>query len=379
MSKKILAVFMAGLLFFGTGAAFFTYQNTDFGVADTGSWDTQEDSVSVISEIWVEYGGPIPLNLNWVEVGTVVKANGVELLASEKDGVELEEGNQTIEIEADLGVENIDDWWISHMRSGEVSEIEAIGSFGVDTRFLSHGCTDSFVEKEFETDIESQLNEALDDFEQVYEYDSGYPDEEAVEVRNIEIGIGEVDENRTEMEFKTEIRNMNDYPIPSPDFEGGLKLNGVEMTNWERDEVSYTETPQDGIIPPSSTGDISFMVELENSAVPKWFVSHVERDEFTEAEFELKMVFDFDNAGELTVPSDGNHCGFEFATDILVEQEPRSESTGCESHGTVEWTGDPPAEFLDDGDDLPDFGDDDEEPEDEDEGSDDNNDLGGLL
>lgn len=378
---KILKIFRylaILLLLTGVVAGYYGYQTaqeSEFGIEDQGSWQVNGEDVSVVSSFWIDYQGPIDLDFDWLEISAAISLGDIDLVSGEKKGVIIEEGNNTVTIETELNVAEIDNWWVNHMSQEEISTASIYVGIESHHEYISFDFGREVFSTDVNTNIEGTLNNALNSVEDVYQYDSGYPGSEEIEIVSIDLEIGEVTESNTELIFTTDIRNLNDYPIPSPDFEGSLVMNNLELLDWDRGDAEYINRPADGTIAPGQTGRVTFAVEMSNEDIPEWFISHVDNNEFTEGHLDIKMFFDFDDAGQLVIPGDGMRCPFEFQTDILVDEDPYTNSADCDMRGSVSYEGDPVIGDDDDG--LLDGDRDDDDHDDEEDSSD--SDDGSLL
>lgn len=339
---KIIRYVSIILLLTGIVAGYYGYQTvqqSEFGIEDKGSWQVNDEDISVISSFWIDYQGPITLDFDWLELGADISLGDVELISGGKDGLVIEEENNTVTVETELDITKIDSWWVSHMSQGEYSTASIYFSIESHHGYIPFSFGGEVFSTDVDTDIEDTLNNGLDNIEDVYQYNSGYPSSEEIEIVSIDLEIGEVTESSTELIFTTDIRNLNDYPIPSPDFEGSLVMNNLELLDWDRNDAEYINRPVDGTIAPGQTGRVTFAVEMNNEEIPTWFISHIDNDEFTEGYLDIKMFFDFDDAGQLVIPGDGMRCPFEFQTDILIDEEPYTDSADCNMRGGVSYEG----------------------------------------
>lgn len=336
---KIFALSLIVLLLSGLGLGFWMVSGTDFGIEDQGSWKITENAVGVESSIWIDYNGPIDVDISWLEIDLDVYGNDVLLITGSKDGLSIEEGNNTVSVNADLVSDNFVDWWINHINNEEVTELE-VDSKVYANNILPLSFEENVISKEFDTDIEEIIENNFESFEGAYEYDSGYPRDEEIIIRNVDVDLGEVDQENTEIVVDMRIMNMNDYPIPVPDFEGFLRLNDFILAEWNDENVEFTEAPSDRSIAPGEQENIVLSLDINNENLVDWFRSHVSQEEFTEGELELDLFFDFEEDGRFYITGEGMNCEIEFTTNILINQESYSESGNCSMEGSPYYDGD---------------------------------------
>jgi LEA14-like dessication related protein len=186
---------------------------------------------------------------------------------------------------------------------------------------------------EIETDLESKMNQAVGQIEGTYSWSPTGAEitETDIEIVDGSASFGKVTRKSTPLIVDLELRNPNSYPIPVPQFNGELNMNSVELAKWQANEVTVTKAPENGVIPPGETQEVTLRVDMSNEKIDEWFVSHAAQDEQTEGEINFRLGFDV--AGQtLQIPRNGGlSCGFNFQTGILVDdQETDSEFQGCE-------------------------------------------------
>lgn len=333
LSRKIWAI-LGILVLAGAGIAM-AVDKPEYGLEDRGDWaDTTEESINISSQGYVHNPNSFSINISSLKVAYRLKLNGIELARGGKQGLNIAaEDNNTIEVETQLDPEKVPKWWVRHMNNNEVSSLEV--PLSVDLEVLGKPIsvdgityTDSI-----ETDLESKMDQAISQVKGTYSWSptSAEISETEIEIVDGSAEFGRVTEKTTPLLVTFEIRNPNSYPIPTPQFNGELNMNSIEVAKWQANEVTVAKAPENGAIPPGETREIKLKVDMSNERIDDWFVSHASREEQTDGEINLRLGFDI--AGQtFQIPKNGGlSCDFSFQTGILVDdQETASDFQGCE-------------------------------------------------
>lgn len=325
-----LVVAVAGI----GGAAYATgvIQKPSAGLVDRGDW-VLDDEIKVESSAYVHNPNPLTLNVSSLEARYRLKMNGIRLAKGKKSGLYIPENeNRTLKFRTRLKTENIPKWWVSHLRNEEESALEVpikaslkIGPLPLS--FSGYSYTDTI-----STDVEGILSESLSKLEGTYSRQLG-PDV-GLEANNFKIEIvdagarfGKINARYTELVIPLEIKNVNNYAIPTPQLTGNLKMNGVKIAEFTANNV---ETSSDTNIPAGETREVTIRAKMSNQNIDEWFESHVRKREKTDAELNIFLGFDIGGTS-IQIPSDnGMTCRFSFATKILADKKADAEGfKGC--------------------------------------------------
>ncbi|MDG5758360.1 LEA type 2 family protein [Natronococcus sp. A-GB1] len=305
----------------------------DAGLEDNAWGEVEEERIEVITAVWIDNPNP-GVELDDLAVEYELGMNDVALATGSADDVAVPSGNSTTELGTDLEYDRLPSWWASHVRNDERSALEVDLTAHATVGPLS-GSPSHTHEDEVETDLESMIEETL--AEQEGEHSLSPADSEGgtieptVKIRDTDAGWGEVSEERTELHFTYEIHNPNAHPLPTPAMTGEMEFNERPVAEWEAHEVEFLRGTYDTNIPPGESREITFVAELDNDEVVEWFTTHVDGDEFTEAELRAQLAMHVD--GEtVTIPDDGDAISCEYGvwTDIFVDQRSEIVREHCE-------------------------------------------------
>lgn len=318
----------------GTGAAYATgiIDKPNAGLLDKGDW-VLDDEIKVQSSAYVHNPNPVRLNVSSLEADYSLRMNGVKLAEGKKEGLYIpQDKNQTLNFTTRLKTENIPKWWVSHLRNDEKSDLEIpikasmkVGPMPLS--FSGYSYTDTI-----ETNIEKTLGQSISKMEGNYSRQVGTgagldANRFRISVQDASASFGDVNRRYTELVIPIEVKNRNDYPIPTPQLNGNLKMNDVKIAEFTANNV---RTASDTNIPPGDSREVTIYAEMSNSNIDDWFETHIRKQEKTDAELNIYLGFDMGESN-IRIPSeDGMKCRFSFATQILVDEKASAEGfKGC--------------------------------------------------
>ncbi|MDG5817971.1 LEA type 2 family protein [Natronococcus sp. A-GB7] len=331
--QLVLAVGLCAATALGGLAAAGVLGLPDAGLEDNAWGEVEDERIEVITAVWVDNPNP-GVEVDDLSVEYDLAMNDVALATGSADDVAVPAGNSTTELRTDLEYDRLPSWWASHVRNGETSALEVDLTAHATVGPLS-GSPAHTHEDEVETDLEPMIEETLAEQEGEHSLspvDSGTGAvEPTVEIRDTDAEWGEVTDERTELYLTYEIHNPNVHPLPTPAMTGEMAFNQRSVAEWDAHEVELLRGTYDTNIPPGESREITFVVELDNDEVVDWFATHVDGDEFTDAEIRAQLAMNVD--GEtVTVPDDEEaiRCEYGVWTDIFVDQKSEIVREQCE-------------------------------------------------
>lgn len=307
----------------------------DAGIENNAWGEVDDDRIEVITTVWIDNPNP-GLEFDDLTLEYALSMNGVDLADGTAENVGVPSGNTTTEIRSDLRYQQLPDWWVAHVQNDEVSDLRADVTAHVEWGPLS-GSPSYTHEDEIETDLEPMIADSMAQMEGEHSLSpvesGGFTGalEPTVEIRDTDAAWGDVNENRTELHLTYEVHNPNAYPLPTPALTGEMEFNDHLVGAWDAHEVEVLHGGYDATIPPGESREITFVVELDNDDVVHWFATHVDGEEFTDAELRAQLAVNV-NGQTMTIPGDEEaiHCEYDLRTDIFVDQESGIEQTSCE-------------------------------------------------
>lgn len=341
MSKIRILVLLSVLV---AAAGFWSYQagiisEPDFGVKDRGDWNNVDSSeIEIESTVWINNQNPASLNLREPKLDYSLIMNDVKLAHGTKKGLNIEEGNRTIKFHTSLIQDNLRIWWVKHMRNDEVSSLKVPVQLHLNIGPFPFALKGSTYEDKVETDIEGSLDSSVSQMKGVYEGPKLLPGDSSlarqsrpeIEIVDAEAAFGKIELNQTQILSEIKVKNRNQYPIPAPKFTGNLEMNEVRLAEWDAKSHDKSKNGNEIFIGPGETEDISFRIDIDNSKIDNWLISHIRKEEYSKAEMEIQLKLEAEGVS-FTVPKDeGIKCRFNLQTAILEDdQKPSSKFEGC--------------------------------------------------
>jgi len=188
------------------------------------------------------------------------------------------------------GLENnkIPQWWVTHIRRGEDSDVKINGNIVFDLKIT-----------EYKYPLEQTISAVRTNI--LGGKKSYQVDETSLEpqLRSIENSWGEVTDDFTEIRTKMVMYNPQLIPIYIERIKYEIYMNDIKMGSGLSEETILLE--------PRSDTEISFDTKLENDKLDDWWVTHLKNGERTSLEIKSELVY--------TV------AGKEFTIELPVQKE----------------------------------------------------------
>ena len=320
------------------GAGAFAYQQgminkPEFGVIDRGDWGEINDThAEIVTEIWVYNDNPIEASLNDITANYRLAMNRISIAHGKRTGLSIKEKNQSKKIRSFVRVQNLESWWVSHIRNDERSKLSVnagingeIGPLPLNINGISYADT-------VETDIEGMLNQAVGELKENYSYNAVLIQPE-IQVRGGSARFGEVTDTETPIIFNIRLHNPNNYAIPKPRTAGKISMNDIKLAEW-REEKTLAEEQDSKLIQSGETDTVTFRADLQNEKIGDWLITHANQEEKSNGEININMIFEIQGV-ELEIPGgNGISCRFDIQTAILEDNQTQaSEFKGCSIPG----------------------------------------------
>ncbi|QKQ98332.1 hypothetical protein GKQ38_02270 [Candidatus Nanohaloarchaea archaeon] len=331
--SKTKILFTTAVILAGSAAFLGLTQKPSFGVQDRGDWNSVgQENISVTSTIWINNPSKIKFNYSDVKLQYRVLMNEIVLVKGTREGVKIDQGNQTKTINSTLLYDKIPDWWATHVRNSEVSKLRiplsvkaGIGPVTVPFHTVAY-------RDRIDTDIIGMFDSTLKQVRGEYNYGTeiaGYSTGPVIEVVGGSAEWGQVTSKSTNILIDLRIRNPNSYPLPVPGLSGKIEMNQIALVEWSTSQAKLISSPEDNVIAPGETEELTFRVKMDNSKIDDWLASHIRRGERTEGTLNLKLAFEIQEQQITLPPGEGIRCNFSFRTAILEDQNSSSSFNGC--------------------------------------------------
>jgi len=198
------------------------------------------------------------------------------------------QGEHTITLSSELDNNKIPEWWVTHIRKGENSDVKISGNIVFDLKLT-----------EYKYPIEQTMSAVRTNILGDKKSYQGDATSMEPQVRSIENSWGEVSDDFTEIKTKMILYNPQLIPIYIERIKYEIYMNDVKMGSGLSEETI--------LLKPRSDTEISFDAKLENGKLDDWWVTHLKNGERTSQEIKSELVY--------TV------AGKEFTIELPVQKE----------------------------------------------------------
>ncbi|NMX20907.1 hypothetical protein C5S30_00385 [ANME-1 cluster archaeon GoMg4] len=178
----------------------------------------------------------------------------------------------TITILTKLSNNKIPQWWVTHLRNGENSDVEINGNIVFDLKLT-----------EYKYPIEQTLSGVKTNI--LGDKESYQVDETSLEpqLRSIENSWGEVADDSTEIRTKMVMHNPQLVPIYIERIKSEIYMNEIKMGSGLSEETI--------LLKPRTDTEVRFDTRLENGKLDDWWVTHLRNGERTELGIKSEFVY----------------------------------------------------------------------------------------
>ncbi|QSG07682.1 LEA type 2 family protein [Halapricum desulfuricans] len=195
-----------------------------------------------------------------VSVEYTASLNDIVLVDNEKSGIGLSPGKNTIEFTAAMDNDRIADWWVTHINGDERSTMT------IEPTVSGPGVSQSLPDQtsDIETDLLAGLNTAEPQ-------PVGTSDREYFTAESTSVEWGEATPQVAPLDIRSMLRNEQPVPITIREISYDVSIGGVTLANGSQDDGTTIGPGESGVVDPT--------IDLDNSRMDEWWVSHVENGE----------------------------------------------------------------------------------------------------
>ncbi|MHC1610832.1 MAG: LEA/WHy family protein [Candidatus Methanospirareceae archaeon] len=291
MKRAILVVLITAILLGGAVYLLFPTGKPEIPEIKsiTNTWgDITPDNSEIITNIVVDNPNAIPIPIKSVEYEIFM--NDVKLGSGHSIGEASlpPHGEHTITLLTELENDKIPQWWVTHIRRGENTDVKIKGNIVFDLKITEY-------KYPIEQTISGVRTKILGDKK------SYHVDEASLEpqMRSIENSWGRVAADQTEVRTKMVMYNPQPVPIYIERIRYEIYMNGVRMGSGLSEETI--------LLKPRSDTEISLDTRLDNGKLDDWWVSHLRNGERTSVEIKSELLY--------------KAAGKEFTIELPVQKE----------------------------------------------------------
>jgi len=266
-----------------------------------------ETSTEVVTDLHVNNPNPIGIRLGDTAVDYTVAMNEVEMARGHRTGLDLQTGDSTLHFRTYLQNDRIPDWWYTHVRGGEVTELV------VDARLTGGYLFGRSVGLETNETIRTDLLGEFDTNE-TRSIDAGLPlvSDPVLYVNETVARYGDpLTRTRTPIETAFTVYNPKPFPYRVTEIGYEVRMNDVVVGTGGTDRA-YT-------ILPGTPETLRATTTIDNENLDEWWVTHVRNDQVTEVVVDFYIVVQPDIAGRELPPIRIDVDAFDYSTTIETD------------------------------------------------------------
>jgi LEA14-like dessication related protein len=218
--------------------------------------EVTNETTTIETDLVISNPNPVGIGLEGVSVNYTVSMNSIEMAHGTRDGVGVEPGNSTMNLETRMRNDAIPPWWTSHIRNGERTTVGINATITSDRLGRS---TDVRRTHEIETDLIGAFNS---EETRPVNADSVLVDDPVLYINETRGQWGTVSETETPIEMAFEVYNPNVEPYVITEIGYDITMNDVAMGEG-RTEEAY-------IIPSRGTETVELTTVLDNRQLDDW-------------------------------------------------------------------------------------------------------------
>jgi len=311
---RVAVTVVAGLTLAGGGA----FAAGFLGVpavesVDNRFGDVNESVSEVETDLTIDNPNPVGANLGGVRVNYSVAMNDVTMATGEKRGVSVASGTSTTNLTTDLRNDRIPAWWVSHVNSGESSDLAVDAT--VTSSTLGRSVSFQPANRDVDTDVLGQFNSSEDQ-----DVDANAPlvSDPVLVIEERNASWGEATSRETPIDLTFDVHNPKSSPVVVSSIGYDITMNDVD--------VGEGETAETVTIPGGETKEVSFPTTIRTQALDDWWVSHLQNDQVTNLTIDFYAEIQPPGSEEsIRVPLDGMTYEKTIDTDLFGN---KGESTG---------------------------------------------------
>ncbi len=239
----------------------------------TNSWgNITTESSEIKTDIQVDNPNAFPIPIKGMEYQIFM--NDVKMGSGHSMGKASlpAQKEHTITMSTEVENDKIPEWWVTHIRQGESTDIKIKGNIALDLKVTK-----------YEYPIEREISRVKTDILGVKK--SYSVDEESLkpQLRSIENSWGEVTDDFTEILMKVVVYNPQRVPIYIEQIRYEMDMNEIKMGLGTSEESI--------LLKPQSDTEIRLDTKLDNHKLDNWWVTHLKNGEKTEVKIEYELVY----------------------------------------------------------------------------------------
>ena len=281
--------------------------------------EVNDSTTVIVTDLAVDNPNPFGTGFLGASAEYTVRMNDVPMANGSKEDLDLGPGGNEVRLRTYMDNERIPDWWVTHVRNGELTEV------AIDARIRSDAVGRSVPVERTET-INTSMIERFDSNEtRPVEADSQVFDDPVLYVNETRGEWGNVTDEETPMRATFVAYNPKDVPYVVTEMRYEITMNGVV--------VGEGTSQREYVIEPRSSETIETRTAIRNERLDDWWVTHLRNDEVTDLRIEFAATVEAEDPTSLT----GQTVSLQLPMSELTHEETiRTDILGSENESTGE-------------------------------------------
>jgi LEA14-like dessication related protein len=243
----------------------------------------------IITKVGVN--NPLPISLPVKDIKTEIYMNGIKMGQGSAIKADIRANSESeVIISTKIDNEKIVDWWVTHIKNGEETNVDVKGKLILDI----FGITQFEYPLDFKSQIKTDILDAIG-FKEAKGFSGFFIDE-------VKSEWGDVNKDYTEI--KTNVKFKVNLPIHIVKFRYSIELNGIQIAEGVENVDKTIKTSQ----------NVVFVSYIDNSKIPEWWVSHIKNGEKTNGKVIIEPTIEI-SGKEFEIPLIKQ--SFTFETNML--------------------------------------------------------------
>lgn len=228
-----------------------------------------ETHTAIETELVVNNPNPVGIRLGSLSADYTASMNGIEMATGAKEGIGIGTGNSTINLTTQLQNERIPEWWTTHIKNGETTELTV--SATAHSGLIGQSASFQPAAETINTDILGQFNSTED---RPINANMALVEDPVLVIEQTNASWGDVTSSTTPIDMRFDVYNPKNTPVAISNIGYNITMNDVQ--------VGQGETQEPASIPPKTTETVAFTTDIDNENLDEWWVSHIQNDQTTE-------------------------------------------------------------------------------------------------
>lgn len=282
--------------------------------------ETNESTTVIETELGVENPNPVGTGFLDVSAEYEVAMNNVTMATGQRSGIDAAPGQSTVTTRSYLQNERIPQWWASHIRRGERTDVRIDAS-------IRSGLVGRSVavpqQRTIDTDLLSSFNST-----ETREVNANRPlvDDPVLYVNRTAGRWGEVTNESTPIVLDFYVYNPKSYAIPISQIEYAVNMNDIT--------VGEGTNTREYVLAPGEVTRVRTVTTIDNPNLDEWWVSHLQRDQVTDLRIDFSVTTEIGGTS-VQIPMDRFTYTETIETDIFGTKNATDNDGGNGTDGSA--------------------------------------------